>query len=137
MTAYASIPPTVIVEGVYPVTIEAPIVMYTAEEVEEILEEYVEKIDYDSYLCFCLRASRVFGAKLPFVDAKDLKRNSVPTEGGVVILKYGSVYHTAYIQFILKNGMWLKEGNFIGKCKYSERYLDFTDSAIIGFYYEQ
>ena len=132
LTSYTSIPPTIIVEGVYPIT---PI-LYTAEEVEEIVAEVIEKVDIESDLCLCMRTARNLGANLPFVDAKDLKRNSTPTIGGVVIFQYGEVYHVAYIAYIFPGDLYVKEGNYIKDCTYSERFVSWKDSAIIGFYHE-
>ncbi|KKK61179.1 hypothetical protein LCGC14_3016910 [marine sediment metagenome] len=129
---YIAIPPAIVVEGVYPVDPPEAIKIYTPEEVEEIVSEYkIEKSDF----CYCLRTARNLGAKLPYVDAKDLKRNATPTQGGVIIMKYGDVYHTPYIQFILKGGMWVQEGNY-RKCQFTERFIYWDDPAIIGFYYE-
>lgn len=84
-------------------------------------------------LCFCMRTARNLGAKLPYVDAKDLTRNGIPSQGGVVILKYGEVYHVAYIKYLFPGGMWVGEGNF-SRCAYTERFIYFTDSNLIGFY---
>ena len=121
------------VEGVYPVTIEPTPVIYTVEEVEEILEEYIEEVDEESIYCQCLKTSRSLGANLPRVDAKDLKRNGTPTQGGVVIMKYGTVYHTAYIMYLFPGGFYVGEGNF-KPCAYTERFIYWDDPAIQGFW---
>lgn len=119
----------------YPVTITPSQVIYTPEEVEEILEEYREEIDEESIYCQCLKTSRSLGANLPYINADQLNKNGTPTQGGVVILKYGDVYHTAYIQFILKGGLWVQEGNYV-RCKKTERFISWDDPNIIGFWSE-
>ena len=106
-----------------------------AKPVYAFEKERVVEVAKESVYCSCIATARMLGANLPKGDAKDLKRNSPPTVGGVVILRYGSVYHTSYIQYLFPGGMWVQEGNKI-PCKYSERFIFFTDPNIIGFWSE-
>lgn len=73
---------------------------------------------------------------MPRGDAKELMPNSeIPRIGGVVILKYGSDSHVAYIFRVTGEGLFIGEGNF-DECEYTERLISFDDPAIVGYWHE-
>lgn len=115
---------------------EPPVYEFVKNRIVKTAEASTESI-----YCSCILTARHLGANLPKGDAKDLQRNSTPTIGGVVILKYWSeeqqdwIYHTSVIQFLMPGGMWVQEGNKI-RCKYTERFIHFSDSHLIGFWNE-
>lgn len=91
--------------------------------------------DIDVTYCSCVSTVRKLGANPPKGDAKDLITNGIPTVGGIVKFKYGEIYHIAYIQFFVGNGMWIQEGNFV-VCEFTERFVSFNNPFIIGFWQE-
>jgi len=71
--------------------------------------------------CSCIKGLRTFGVYIPLnTNAKDLKPNSMPVVGRVVLFNYSGVYHAALITSMNTESFSIKETNFI-KCKYSER----------------
>lgn len=106
-----------------PVVIESNIEQEPPSPVEEVNE---------GIYCSCIHSARAFGLNLPRGDAKDLVPNSIPTQGGGILLSYPSAEHVAFISAVLPGGVWVQEGNF-RRCQYTERFIPFTDPRIRGF----
>ncbi len=86
--------------------------------------------------CSCVSYIRSLVSSLPRGDADQLQTNSVPAIGGVVKLRYGDIYHVAYIDVITDIGMFISEKNFkkTDHCSVTHRFLPWSDTAIIGFW---
>lgn len=87
----------------------------------------------------CITGARVLGANVPKGDAIDLPVSGPPVSGGVVKLKYGEgVYghHIAVIQAVLPKGLYIAEYNYKEDGQYGERFIPYSDPAIIGFWSE-
>ena len=66
-------------------------------------------------------------------DAKNVIPNTDhPTNGWAVKLKYGEIYHAAYIENTYPTFMEISEWNF-KKCQYTKRFLGYDDYAIVGY----
>lgn len=121
-----------------------PLVAYSYEEVvvysnEPVVNHPVELVEEASLNkgVFCVEGVRILGADVPKGDAMDLKVFGPPLVGGVVKLTYGNTvddYHLAYIMAILPKGMYVGEYNYHRKGEYGERFIPFTDPAIIGYW---
>lgn len=127
---------------------------YTASEIEAILR-YNESLDAndtntevatqnavmsdfaplkaESIYCSCVKTARAEGLNLPVGDADNLVSNSLPVEGGGILLKYGKVHHVAKILNFTPSGFLIVEGNKV-KCKKTYRVVLFNDPAINGFW---
>lgn len=96
--------------------------------------DVLEDIDIsDNIYCSCVKTARSEGLKLPPGDADNLKPNSMPVEGGGILLKYGNVYHVAKILNFTPSGFFIVEGNKV-KCKKTYRVVLYNDKAIRGFW---
>ena len=50
------------------------------------------------------------------------------------MLKYGEVWHTAYIEKILEKGVWVSETNY-KKGQYTERLIEWGDKNVVKYLY--
>jgi len=87
-------------------------------------------------LCFCVTYAReISGLPIPRVDnAGELKPNSEPRVGGLVLFQYGKTAHVAVITDMGEKGIDISEANF-RKCRATKRTISWDDSAIKGFAY--
>lgn len=84
--------------------------------------------------CSCVKTARVLGLAVPAnTNAEDLIPNSTPYVGGGVLINSRGIRHLSVIQAITEDGFFIKEGNYEA-CKIGERFLNFNDNSIIGFY---
>lgn len=89
---------------------------------------------HGSVECSCVRAVRSFGVDIPYgVNAVDFESNTEICVGVVVILRTTDYSHVAMVTAIEETGFWIKEGNYV-KCKITERFIDFDDYRLKGFY---
>lgn len=86
-------------------------------------------------MCSCIQAAKVFGAKIPPRTSADdfVSNSSFPVVGGLVIFRYGTVYHVAVVRGISQEGIFIKEGNKV-KCSATARTISWNDSHIIGYW---
>jgi len=109
-----------------PVVINVPLKPVQGPQ-QEVKEEY-------NVLCECVATARIYSKfELPRQHAYQFKPNSVPTVGGLVLMRYGDLSHVAVIMAIMPGGIYVREGNY-KKCEYSERFIQWDDSRIIGFW---
>ena len=76
---------------------------------------------------------------LPEIKGVDAKwfvtfNGTTPQKGGIVLLKYGEVWHTAYIEKILEKGVWVSETNY-KKGQYTERLIEWGDKNVVKYLY--
>lgn len=88
--------------------------------------------------CSCVMYIRSKGIPMPTLyDARnlDITLNSPPIRGGLVKMKYGEVYHLAYVESIDPDGINISEQNFSKDptCPVTYRKIKFDDPAILGF----
>lgn len=106
-------------------TVQAPI----AGDVETVTKTSEGTIKIE---CSCVKTARSLGVPIPYnTDAKDIVPDGTPEIGGLIVLKYGDIYHIAVIQGF-ESGFNVSEGNF-KECEMSERTIDFNDPHIVGF----
>lgn len=86
--------------------------------------------------CSCIQTAKALGVKVSG-NAKDLKPNSSPKVGGLILMKYGEVYHVAVIMEIIPTSYGqlfkVREGNY-QKCKITEREIRSDDRKILGYW---
>ena len=106
---------------------------------QPVVEPKVAEVTANTVFCSCVRYVRSKIPEFPSNDAKNIKPNSVPVAGGVIILKYWNkelgqeLYHVAYIESFTEKGFLVSETNF-KKCQRTDREVLFTDKAIVGFW---
>lgn len=86
-------------------------------------------------LCSCILYARALGVAIPnSTDAVDLKPNSVPVVGGLVLLTYSSgISHVAVITALLEGGVMVTEANY-RRCKEGQRLISWKDPNLRGFW---
>ena len=82
-------------------------------------------------VCNCFSFVKTKIRNIPQMD--DIKPNSVPTVGGIVIMNYRGVKHIAYIEKILENGVLVFESNY-RPCSLGKRVIEWTDPSLIGYW---
>lgn len=82
--------------------------------------------------CNCFQYTKIFVKGLPKMS-EVVPNSDYPRVGGLVIFNYKGIKHIAYIVKVSEKGMLVKEANF-KPCLTAERFIDFTDKAIVGFY---
>lgn len=109
----------------------------------KILNPHPEAIPNDPYRedlhgaieCSCIRSVRSFGFDLPYgTDAENLKPNAQISIGVLALFQFSNSSHVAYVTRIEEKGFWVKEGNYPIACEFSERFVDFGDWSLAGFY---
>lgn len=132
---------TVAVIGVAsPSLVWAPVATaYTREIVSEVENQVATTTSATPKLtldCSCVQFVRDRVPSLPRGDADQLKPNSPPVEGGVVILKYpNGIYHVAYSARLQGIGVWIEERIQMGdECIERSYWLDLNDEKIFGFW---
>lgn len=84
--------------------------------------------------CSCIRTARAEGVDIPYLtNAEDLNPNSPPVIGGLILLKYGDVYHVAKILEFTDVGFRVVEGNMT-PCVKEKRIIYYIDPFIRGFW---
>jgi len=102
-------------------------------EPEVVIEQEPEE-PKNFIACSCIKTARSEGVDIPIgTNAVDLKPNSRPVIGGLILLKYENVSHVAVIKEFTNSGFLVVEGNF-NECQREEREIYFIDPFIIGFY---
>ena len=109
---------------------EGPTQTIIPRNVSEQTQEHIPK----EVECSCIKIARNVGVNIPMgTDAKDLKPNTTPHIGALILLRYGDVYHVAVIRGYV-GGFQVVEGNFKkGPCVATSRVVDFNDPHIVGF----
>lgn len=106
---------------------------------EQSMEVWLYKLppkirDYVKIRCECMSAVRFWGLDIPLkTDLSKLEGNTVPVKGAGVILQYPKSWHIAIITKLMEKGFLVKESNF-QKCKITERFIEWNNIAIKGFY---
>ena len=85
----------------------------------------------DPIVCSCINYLKTLGVTVSGY-AGDIKANSIPKAGGVILLSYNEE-HAAYIKELKTDGMVILEANF-KPCQKSSRFIDYNDSHIRGYY---
>lgn len=119
---------------------------YYPEEYKEALDpEYSMKFaiglilkgeEYKFTLCSCIQTAKMLGVPIPRgTDASEIMPDGTPKKGGLLLLKYGKIYHVAVIQEINIEGNYylVKEGNY-QKCKLTVRKIPRDSLSIRGFW---
>ncbi len=123
----------------YPVTITPSQVIYTAEEVEEIVSEYREEKVCESYLdkyCSCMVYLQTEKGIDISGNAIDIEPNyfGEPQRGDVIIFRYpNGKAHTAFLEEVYNEVYWISEWNYFPAEK-SERRIPFELNSIYGIY---
>lgn len=92
-----------------------------------------EQVSKNEIYCSCIKTARVLGLAIPYgTNAEDIKGNSIPMIGGGIVFKYPLSSHIAVIKKFLELGFLVAEGN-AKPCQYSERFVPYNDSFIVGF----
>ncbi len=130
-------PPVVIDQQIALPPIQTPVIapQQATEPVAVEVEPVTEPIKKE---CSCVMYIRSKGIPMPrLIDAKnfDITLNSPPFKGGLVKMKYGEVYHLAYVESISADGINISEQNYSKDptCPVTYRKLDFSDPTILGF----
>ena len=85
--------------------------------------------------CSCVKFARALGVKIPpKTDAEDIKSNSTPQVGGLVLFKYSNLDHVAVITALNASNFEVREANFKEPCLASRRTVSYQDKAIRGFH---
>jgi len=86
--------------------------------------------------CFCITYIReVKGVNIRGNAENIISNVDHPLVGGVVLQKYGEIYHASFISAILPSGnMWVEEANK-KSCQITSRVLELDDKAIYGYYF--
>ena len=89
----------------------------------------------NTVFCSCIKTARYIGLNLPPAPyAGDYEPNTnTPEVMDGILLSYQTDEHIAVILRILSTGFWIAEGNY-ERCEYTERFIDFDDYHIRGFY---
>lgn len=84
--------------------------------------------------CSCIKGARGYGVPIPLgTDAKDIKGNSSPVIGGLVLFRYPKDDHVAVIEGF-NGGFEVVEWNYRkGPCVATRRTVAWNDPAIRGF----
>ena len=90
----------------------------------------------DETLCNCYTYVKERIPELP--NTSELKGNTVPEKGAVVLFEYvgedgEAVKHYAILRTFEGDGFWVDENNY-KKCVTSPRYVYFNDKSIKGFW---
>lgn len=85
----------------------------------------------DPTSCNCWSYLQTRIKDLPLMN--QVKPNSTPVVGGVVILDYHGVPHVAYIEALEDDGVLVSESNY-KHCTYDKRVISWTDKALVGYY---
>ena len=96
--------------------------------------EQPKKNTYTAEACSCILYVQNKGIALKG-DADQQKPNlfgEEPKRGDVVILRYKSESHVAYIEGVFSGGIYISESNY-KPCKKTERLLAWNDQNIVGF----
>lgn len=100
-------------------------------------KESSEKAQPSSLLCSCVKYARSRGVPIPMnTDAVDMVGNSIPMEGGLVLLTYPKADHVAVIVSLEEEYMVIDEANY-KRCKHTQRRIPYSSKHIKGFWYEQ
>lgn len=84
--------------------------------------------------CSCVRAVRSWGVDLPYgINAEDIEPNTEIEIGVVAIFNEKSGGHIGLVTRIGEKGFWVKESNYV-KCEITERFIDFDDYRLVGYY---
>ncbi len=88
--------------------------------------------------CSCIKGARNLGVNIPIgTDAQDLKSNSVPTIGSLILLKYeNGVSHVGVIQKITDSTFVFESYNRI-PCLHSVDEIGMNSPFIVGFWSEK
>lgn len=97
-----------------------------------LAEKIKEGKEYLWTSCSCVSYVRARGVNLPRGDAKDLKPNSMPKVGGVVIFDYG---HVAYIEKLDAERVYFAGAN-VPRCEIRRGSVLLTDPSIKGYWAE-
>lgn len=116
---------------VFAEVVESPVLVPIVGDVQAVQEEKKEVVE-----CSCIKIARSVGVKIPLgTNAEDLKPNTTPHLGSLILLKYGDIWHVAVILGYTDSGFKVVEGNFHrGPCVPTERVLAFNDVHIVGFW---
>ena len=88
-----------------------------------------EKIIYSS----CIKTARALGVPIPLnTDAEDVRANSTPIIGGLVLFSYPQDDHVAVLIAYADDGFVIDEGNY-KKGQFTRRYIAWRDVALRGF----
>ena len=105
-----------------------------------LIDDYVvmpqKEEEYD-IACFCVTFLREIKGVNIRGNASDIRPNiDHPLVGGVVLQKYGDVYHASYISAIFPNGnLWVEEANK-KPCEITSRVIELDDKAIYGYFFK-
>lgn len=123
-------PPPIVYERPIETTQEAPI-----DPAEAPVVPVEAELPPISVYCSCIKTARLLGANIPMgTNASDLKPNSTPVVGGLVLLSYSKAHHVAYIAELQEKGVLIREGNY-KRCEYTERLIPYDYKYITGFWY--
>ena len=107
-------------------TAEIPPIVYKSPKKETKTEV--------SIFCSCIETARAEGVDIPIgTNAGDLKPNSLPVIGALILLKYKNADHVAKILEFKAEGFLVVEGNF-KPCQRGTRIVYYIDSFIRGFW---
>lgn len=84
-------------------------------------------------LCSCVVWVQQQIPTFPMGDADEIKANSYPQEGGVVLFQYEVLGHVAIIREIHTDYMLVEETNY-HMCQHGFRRVPYTDPHIRGFW---
>lgn len=88
----------------------------------------------DDTACSCIKTARAEGIDIPIgTNAVDLKPNSSPEIGALILLSYPNTEHVAKILAFTGEGFLVTEGNF-KPCERGERIIYYIDPFIRGFW---
>lgn len=113
-----------------------PVLAKVIEEVI-IVDDFIEETE-TPIECLCVAFLRIAKGVNIRGNADQIKMNvDRPYVGGVVIQKYGDIFHASYILAILPNGnLYLEEANK-EPCKVTKgRVLDKDSTVIQGYYFK-
>lgn len=135
-----------IVAGVIISFTGSPIIVNAPEAIAETTEEVIERLETPlnslkqpvlpegGTYCYCVKTARLFNENVPKLNAIDFKGNtSLPAPNDLLLLKYSSVFHVAYIERMDNDSFWIKEGNF-SRCRLTSRKIRYGNEHITGFY---
>ena len=120
---------------IFPIAEDKPNQNPTEDQLNTNQTPTTTQLDIDPILCSCITGLRSFGVLLPPkpVNAEDLESNTTPHNGAIILFSYPNSFHAALITFVFPGGVLIEETNY-NKCKYSERFVEWNDPYIRGFY---
>ena len=94
------------------------------------IQRIIDGYDYEWVPCNCYAYASLF-MKLP--KMAQIKPNSIPVVGSIVIMNYRGVKHVSVITGLSKDGVMVKEANFT-PCLVGKRFISFKDPFLVGFF---